>query len=268
MKVNETKCKSILSESKIYSVDYGINPYTGCESGCIYCYAVFMKRYTDHSEPWGEFVDVKVNAPKILEKDLKKKNPGSILISTVTDPYQPLEKKYKLTRSILDRLAETKLEVSILSKNSLVERDLDVLKKFDSEKIKVGLTINFLEEKHRKIWEPNASSIEDRIETLQKISQAGINTYVHVGPYFPNITNLKEILERTKDHIDSFMIENLNHKGKKKNKIEKVIRANYPKLVKDYDEIFQDDSEHKQKLKHEATELNSNYKTEIKLFLD
>lgn len=131
MRVNEIECKSIISDSGIYSVDYSINPYQGCEHGCRYCYATFMKKYTDHSEPWGSFVDVKANAEEVLERDLRRKKKGSILLSSVTDPYQPVEKKYELTRRILGRLVDTDFSVNILTKSDLIIRDLDLWRILD-----------------------------------------------------------------------------------------------------------------------------------------
>ena len=87
--VREICAKSILSPSKIYP--WVINPYTGCQHGCSYCYARFMKRVTGHREPWGEFVDVKINAPEVLRVEIKKKRRGRVWVSGVCDPYQPLE---------------------------------------------------------------------------------------------------------------------------------------------------------------------------------
>jgi len=97
MKVQEITAKSVLNPSKIF--DFCLNPYTGCAIGCRYCYArLFMKRYSGHHEPWGEFVDAKVNAPELLKKQLTRTKKGAVWISSVCDPYQPLEAKYRLTR--------------------------------------------------------------------------------------------------------------------------------------------------------------------------
>ncbi len=95
MKVKEIFAKTILTKTAISGFDYCINPYVGCGHGCRYCYASFMKRFTGHLEPWGEFIDVKVNAPLLLKKQLKRAKPGVVALSTVTDPYQPIEKKYR-----------------------------------------------------------------------------------------------------------------------------------------------------------------------------
>lgn len=267
MKVNQKKCKSIISKSNIYGVDYSVNPYTGCQHGCKYCYATFMKRYSGHSEPWGEFVDVKVNARSVLEKDLMKLKKGSILISSVTDPYQPLEKKYKLTRKILKRLADTEFPVTILTKNDLVLRDLDVFRRFKKNRISVGFTINYLNDRDRKIWEPKAPSIEERLDALRKISKSEIECYVHVGPYFESITNLEEITNDVNEYVSEIQIENINLK-ENQGRIMETIRKNYPNLEQTYKEIGTDDRSHKQRLQKKVEKIREFSDAPIKLFLD
>src|SRR3990170_3901369 len=102
MIVKEVRAKTILSKSKVS--DYTINPYIGCEHGCTYCYARFMKRYTGHREPWGRFVDVKINAVSLLQGEIRRKRAGKVWISGVCDPYQPIEKEYELTKGCLEVL--------------------------------------------------------------------------------------------------------------------------------------------------------------------
>lgn len=96
MVLREIQARSILSKSQVF--DYVVNPYVGCQHSCTYCYARFMKRFSGHREPWGEFVDAKINAPDLLKRELDKKTPGRVWVSGVCDPYQPLEAEYKLTR--------------------------------------------------------------------------------------------------------------------------------------------------------------------------
>ena len=130
MVLNEIKAKNILSKSGLPGVDFAINPYVGCLHSCVYCYARFIKKFTKHKEPWGEFCDIRINAPELLKKEVGKiPSNSSIFISSVTDPYQPLEKKYQLTRKILEILAGYNFKVSILTKSNLVLRDLDILKR-------------------------------------------------------------------------------------------------------------------------------------------
>lgn len=267
MKVNEKKCKSILSESGIYDVDYSINPYVGCEHGCKYCYATFMKRFTNHSEDWGEFVDVKTNSINVLEKDLMKKRKGSILLSSVTDPYQPLEEKYKLTRKILMRLSNSKFTVNILTKSNLILRDIDILKKFNPERISVGLTINFLDDRDREIWEPKSAKIHDRIETLEKLSKADIDCYVHVGPYLEGITDLNKIFTEIESYVEEFQVEGINLK-ENEGKIMKTIKEHYPHLKENYETILKDRPSYLRKLKEKTRKLKKISSIPISLFLD
>lgn len=266
MKIKEVRAKSVLSKSKLYGADYSINPYTGCGHACHYCYAVFMKKYTDHPEPWGSFVDVKINSPELLKKELKKAETGSVLLSSVTDPYQPLEKKYKLTRQLLSILSETEFPVTILTKNFLVLRDLDILKRFTPGKISVGFTVNFSEDEDRKNWEPSASPIEERIRVLEKLHSEKIPTYVHVGPWFEGITDLEKILRKTRDFIYEFQVENLN--PIRKETILKTIRNHYPDLEKKYKKILSDPTGHNKRLKKETEKLKQNFDLPIQCFID
>lgn len=267
MKIEEKTCKSIMSDSGLYGVDYSINPYTGCEHGCKYCYATFMKQYTNHSEEWGNFVEVKVNAKNALEKDLMRKSKGSILISSVTDPYQPVEERYEITRKILERLADTKFPVTILTKSDLVLRDLDVLNKFKHNRISVGLTINYAEDKDREIWEPNSPGISRRIKALKKISKENIDCYVHLGPYFEGITKLEKIMDNVEPYIEELQVEDMNFEGNER-RIMQTIRENYPSLVNHYQRKRENSWPFKIKLKEKIEKLRKTTTLRIRLFLD
>lgn len=208
--IREIKAKSILTKSGIPGVDYCINPYVGCSHGCRYCYATFMKRYSGHTEAWGSFVDVKINAPEILQKQLKRAKRGRVLISSVTDAYQPIESKYKLTRQCLEILLQSQFPVDILTKSPLVLRDTDLIKKFKD--IEVGITITTNDEKMQKIFEPNAPSIMARIRTLKALHDKGINTYAFIGPVLP--MNPETLSEKIRPHVDSIIIDKMNYPSK------------------------------------------------------
>ncbi|MBM4136400.1 MAG: radical SAM protein, partial [Nitrospira sp.] len=155
--IREITVKSVLTKSGIPGADYCINPYIGCFHGCRYCYATFMKKYTNHEEPWGSFVDAKINAPEILRRQMKRAVNGTVIISSVTDAYQPVDGKYKLTRRCLEELLPYQFPVEILTKSPLVLRDMDIIKKFRD--IEVGITITTDDERIRKIFEPNAPPV-------------------------------------------------------------------------------------------------------------
>ena len=206
LKVREVKAKSILNKSKIY--DYCLNPYTGCEHNCTYCYArLFMKRYSGHKEPWGEFVDVKVNAPQLLKKQLEKAKKGIVWVSSVCDPYQPLEAKYRLTRQCLKELIEKQFPVNIQTKSKLVLCDLDLLLQF--EDIEVGFTITTDDEKIAKLFESGASSVKERLSALGKIHSKGIRTFAFVGPLLPG--NPEKLVGLLEGKTDKVYIDKMNY---------------------------------------------------------
>lgn len=204
MIVQEVKVKSILAKSKVY--DYVINPYIGCQHGCTYCYARFMKRCSGHVEPWGEFVDVKINAPELLEKEIKRKKMGEIWISGVCDPYQPLEKEYMLTRKCLEILSKYHWPVFIQTKSPLVTRDIDLFKRF--ERIDVGFSIGTANDKVREIFEPRAPSIFSRIEALKILKSEKIKTYVMIAPVLPDAEGLVDMLRGLVDYV---IIDKMNY---------------------------------------------------------
>ncbi|MDH4027924.1 MAG: radical SAM protein [Nitrospirota bacterium] len=212
LKIHEVNARSILSKSGIPGMKYCVNPYTGCAHACVYCYATFMKRFTGHTEPWGSFVDVKINAPELLRRQLKRAEKGSIMLSSVTDAYQPAEAKYRLTRSCLEVISLFRFPVSVLTKSPLVVRDIDILSKIkDAE---VGLTITTDDDNVRKIFEPHAPPIAARIDALKKLHAAGINTYVFIGPVLP--MDPDRLAKLVRPYADRFLIDRMNYADKTK----------------------------------------------------
>ena len=206
LKVKEIKAKSILNKSKIFS--YCLNPYTGCQINCRYCYArLFMRRYSGHSEAWGEFVDAKINAPELLKKQLDKAKKGTVWISSVCDSYQPLEAKYKLTRRCLKELVNKQFPVNIQTKSKLVLRDMDLLQEL--EEIEVGFTITTDDERVAKLFEPRATPVKERLRALEKIHSLGIKTFAFVGPLLPG--NPEKLIEGLKGKVDKIFIDRMNY---------------------------------------------------------
>lgn len=204
MIIREIESKSILSVSKIY--DYVINPYVGCGHACSYCYARFMKKFTGHREPWGEFVDVKINAPVLLRREITKKKRGTVWLSGVCDPYQPLEKKYKLTRRCLEILIENDWPVVIQTRSPLVLRDIDILAK--ARNLEAGLSITTADENIRKIFEPKAPPLTERIRALEELHRAGIRTYAMIAPILPGTEGLPEKLAGIVDYV---LVDRMNY---------------------------------------------------------
>jgi DNA repair photolyase len=197
MIVRETYPKTILSVSKIH--DYVVNPYTGCQHACSYCYARFMKRFTAHREPWGEFVDVKVTAPELLKKEIIRKKKGRVWVSGVCDPYQPLEARYRLTRQCLEILAQNDWPVTVQTRSPLVLRDIDILK--GGRDFEVGLSVTTADDGMRRLFEPHAPPIMARVRALEELHQAGIRTYVMIAPMLPGAEGLAEMLAGKVDYV-------------------------------------------------------------------
>ena len=205
--VREVEAKSILNASKIY--DYCLNPYTGCQVGCRYCYAaLFMRRYSGHAEPWGQFVDVKVNAPELLARQIvKTKKKGTIWIASVCDPYQPLEKKYALTRRMIEVLIGRDFPVVIQTKSALMLRDLDVIGRLAD--VEAGFSIATEDEATARLFEPNASPIGERIEVLRQFKAAGIRTFAFVGPLLPG--NPEKLVADLAPAVEHVFIDRMNY---------------------------------------------------------
>jgi len=202
--VNEIQPKTILSKSKVYP--YVINPYTGCQHGCSYCYARFMKRVTGHKEPWGEFVDVKVTAADLLRVEVKKKRRERVWISGVCDPYQPLEAKYRLTRQCLEILVHSGWPVTIQTRSPLVLRDMDVLT--GAPEVEAGFSVTTADDDVRALFEPDAPPIGDRLKALDELHRAGIRTFAMIAPLLPGAEGLAELLRGKVDHV---LIDRMNY---------------------------------------------------------
>ncbi len=206
IRIREIQAKTILNKSKIH--DYCLNPYTGCAVNCRYCYArLFMRRYSGHSEPWGAFVDVKINAPELLRRQAARAKRGNVWLSSVCDPYQPLEERYKLTRQCLEILAEVRFPVTVQTKMTLILRDLDIIERF--EEIEVGMTLTTDEDKIARMFEPGASPVSERIAALEKIHSRGIPTFAFLGPLLPG--GPEKLIAGIADKVDRILVDRMNY---------------------------------------------------------
>jgi DNA repair photolyase len=149
---------------------------------------------------WAE-VQVKINIPLVLRKELKKKNKGIVGLSTATDAYQPLEKEYELTRKCLLLLLKHEYPIDILTKSDLVLRDVDLIKEFSTAT--VGITITTLDDKERQLLEPHAPSIRRRLDAVKTLADEGIYTYIFFGPVYPSVE---------KDQLSAY-VETFNERG-------------------------------------------------------
>ena len=230
--VKEVQVKGILTKSNLPVADYSVNTYVGCAHGCQYCYASFMKRFTGHTEPWGSFVDVKYWKPIVHKEKYQGKE---LFIGSVTDPYQPLEQTFCRTRKLLEEVQGSGCKISISTKSDLILRDIDLIRSFKDAR--VSWSINTLDEAFRKDMD-HAATIEKRFASMEAFHKAGIRTTCFISPIFPEITDVKAIIERAKDKCNLIWLENLNLRGDYKHVILQYIREKYPHLVSLYEDIY------------------------------
>jgi DNA repair photolyase len=251
--VKEIICKSLLTPSGL--ADYCINPYVGCEHGCRYCYARYMKRFTGHTEPWGEFVDVRINAPEVIEREVRRKprglsrahaRPGKprgrVFISSVCDAWQPLEERYRVTRECLRILTEFGWPVCILTKSALVRRDLDLLRGADAE---LGVTITTSDETVREKIEPRASPTQQRIEALHEAARLGISIWAFLGPFIPGLTDTEDNLDSLTGQISHlpithFYVDRLNFRSGVASSLRAVIGEHFREAALALEEVMYD----------------------------
>jgi len=190
---------------------------------------------TGHTEEWGEFVDIKVNASQVLSRELTRSKRGTVLLSSVTDPYQPLEKRYELTRQALKRILRYGYPISILTKSALVERDVDLLRRF--EHCQVGVTVSVLNEDVRRAFEPYSPPSKDRLNALRRLGKNGVQTYVFLGPMLPGFSeeDLEEILDECKQvGVHHILIDKLNIKYGNWSSIARVLDTRFPERKEEW----------------------------------
>ena len=238
MKIEMREAKSIISKSALPGIDYVCNPYIGCQHGCIYCYAEFMKRFTNHGgDIWGKFLDVKQFSWENIKP--ARYDGKSVLLSSVTDPYTPAEKTFENTRKILQNLVGTKAHITILTKSQFFTRDIDLYKQFDA--INVGVSLSTLDTNIARILEPRAAPPKKRLQALKEVSEYGIPTWIFVSPIFPEITDWQSIIDVAKDITADVHFENLNFLGHNIPRIMHFIQEYYPELDSLYLDIRKTD---------------------------
>jgi DNA repair photolyase len=191
--------KSLLNKGSGYLSDYShsLNPYTGCSFSCSYCYVRQMPVSTFRKEAWGSWVDIKKEAAKVLQKELhraKKKGKVTIFMSSSTDPYQPIEHKEKVTRSLLEVMVEDPPDfLFVQTRSPLVRRDIDLLLRL-KDRVRVSMTVETDLEDIRKYFTPEAPPINSRFKTLQLLAEAGVPTQATIAPVLPSSASFPEKL--------------------------------------------------------------------------
>ena len=273
MKVVEIEAKSILVRSKLPDAEYVVNPYTGCVFGCHYCYASFAGRFV--GEPignWGNYVYAKINAVPLFEVELAKlRRAGrapSILLSSVTDAYQGAEKKYRLTRGILEVLTREPYPgvVGILTKSPLVLRDADLLATIP--RAHVGLTVTTTDDRLSRFLEVRAPLASRRLETLAALNSLGIETYAFVGPLLPHFRYDRGALDTlfaglARAGVRSLYVEHINLRPYIQQRMQRALRSAPPEVQAVYRGARSD--EHRRVLDTIAAELLAKHRLTLRL---
>jgi len=178
--VNLISCKTALSKSGLYDIDYALNPYKGCAHGCLYCYAPDIIKCEGCGE-WGSWVEARANISRILKKEIHKIGDAMIGLATVTDPYQPAEERLGITRACLEVISKSGASLMLMTKSPLARRDFDLLKKIG--KLEFCVTITTFDEDLARSMEPNAPSPKARLELLRDAADAGLRTTAMVSPW-------------------------------------------------------------------------------------
>jgi len=226
------RVKQALSRSGLPDIDYALNPYAGCFHACIYCYGRSYTRYRDAAENWGSVIYVKENLIDVLRREVRKLRRGVVGIATITDPYQPIEAREKLTRGSVELLLKHGFRVDIQTKSPLILRDIDILTKW-IKFVEVGFTITTLREDIAEVIEPRAPKPSSRAMALEKLASEGISTWVFLGPIIPSVNDqeesLKEVVElagetgslliydwlRLKPEVENSLLKNLSKENDK-----------------------------------------------------
>lgn len=183
--ITQVNAQSILTKTSGFmaSYDYSLNPYSGCSYGCSYCYAAFFARDETKRNNWGAWVEAKTNALDVIRRmrtDLQNK---TVYMSTVTDPYQPVERRLVLVRPILAELAERGARLVVQTRSPLVTRDIDLFKRF--EHVRVNMTVSTDSRRVQRAFEPHCAAPQRRLRAIAQVAEAGVNTSVTMTPLLP-----------------------------------------------------------------------------------
>ena len=288
--VKEITVKSILNKHRKrdswFLDDYSVNPYERCAFNCIYCYI----RGSKYGENMQKTLSVKINACQLLEKELqrraRKAEHGFIIFSSSTEAWQPIDEKYKLTRRLLQIVKHYKFPVHALTKSKLILRDLDVLKEIDetailpsdlktklSHKVIITFSLSTLDEKTSKIFEPNAPTPKERLETMQKCLEEGFFSGIAYIPLLPYISDLdeqvEEMIKTAKEYGAKYVfVGALTLSGIGKALYYNTLRRHFPNLIPKYNELFKNgvpSQTYQNTLERRAAELCKKYRVRYKI---
>jgi DNA repair photolyase len=237
------RCRTGLSRSRLPDLLYSLNPYFGCEHGCIYCYSPSVFRNEVIARNWGEFVKAKNNIPEVLTKEIPGIEIGTVGVSTVTDPYQQAESHFELTKRCLEILSTNRFPVSIQTKSNLVLRDIEIIRPAGFE---VGVTLTTLNNDIARKIEPHASAPDSRVHVLEEFHSRGVRTWIFFGPIIPEINddseNVGAIVRVAKKTNSRILYDKLNIKNWVIERMTPTLEQLKPELIKRIPELVEANS--------------------------
>jgi len=233
MQYKQIRCDSLINEittkDNLFVGDYTIDPYQHCEFGCRYCDSI------------NDTVYIKTNAAEMLDKELKQRKKGRIIVGSVHDPYQNAEKEYKITRELLEVIERHGFSCHILTKSPLILRDKDILSRMKSSLVTVSIAS--LDEQTSQLFEKHVPLPKERLQTIQALSENEIKTGLAVMPILPFImeNEFEDLVKSARNYNAQYVLhKHLELKGDQRTKYMTIIQEHFPKLMKKYDELYKD----------------------------
>ncbi|KPK69512.1 hypothetical protein AMJ71_00990 [candidate division TA06 bacterium SM1_40] len=262
MNVIHLERKQILEPCTLQMFNYQIDPYVGCEHRCLYCYT-----QNQCEVDWEYEVGVDPTLPERLEKELAPLASQTIYVGMNTDPYQPLEERHGQTRAILESLCARGFSACILTKSSLVTRDIDLLRTMPDAS--AGISIALQADSTRRLFEPHAIPNRDRIEALAELHESGIETYVLITPVMPFLTGVTDLIDEVRAHADTIWIYRLEIRSEEDRnwqKIRGILEQHFPRIMLEFREIvFRVDHRYWQDLRRELEILSQGEDTRLEI---
>ena len=234
MQYKQIRCDSLINEittkDDLFMGDYTVDPYQHCEFGCRYCDSTV-----------DDIIYIKTNAAEVFDKELKQKRKGRVIVGSVHDPYQNVEKDYKITRELIEVIERHDFSCHILTKSPLILRDKDILSHMKSSL--VTMSISSLNEETSKLFEKHVPLPKERLQIIQTLSENGIKTGLAVMPILPFIveSEFENIIKSARNYNAQYVIhKHLELKGDQKTRYMTTIQKHFPKLMKKYDELYKD----------------------------
>lgn len=196
--ITEGTCKTLLQKSKMGFTDYALNPYSGCAFGCAFCYVPPLRKFRGQEwETWGQWAEIKANAPEVLRREMAKIDPDArIMIGTATDAWQPVEKRARITRAILEELARHPNPVHLLTRSPLLLRDIPLLQQMAAHGgIHVGVSLSTFDDRARRAFEPHAPAVAGREHLVRALIAADIPMSLFWAPLLPGVSDNAEAVE-------------------------------------------------------------------------